>query len=365
MRTISFAACLGIALGASAPARQGARGLQQGHCDYTPAGYSGDVVAVCITKKACSKQPCGSGLPAVAKDGLCNDKSGAATGNGNLAMTAYRRIALVQLPGDLTDHLLVIPEHKLLFCFIAKNNCLSFNDLFRSLRERYDPSLAEGPNFGRNSYTNHNMTLEQLTEYVYDPAWHKAVFYREPLVRFVSAFRSKCVREPHAGNGVCQAEFGRKYPQFTEVVGRLARGPPVSNPHWRPQADFCGGLSGMLSEFQTIEPLDARTSREKVAKLLKQVGIEDPESIPAFNERFPPPDPKTGVWHPEESPFHTTNADSVVQEYYTPYLACTVFQYYLDDYLLFGIPAPAWTRKWDFHAQQWARVDCATLKEDT
>ncbi|KAG5183562.1 Sulfotransferase family-domain-containing protein [Tribonema minus] len=268
----------------------------------------------------------------------------------------------VQLPGDLADHLLVIPEHKLLFCYIAKNNCLSFNDLFRSLRERYDPSLAEGPSFGRNSYTNHNMTLEQLTEYIYDPTWHKAVFYREPLVRFVSAYRSKCVREKHAGNEVCQSQFGIKHPLFKSVVKRLTREPPIENPHWRPQADFCGGLSGILSEFQTIEPLDARTSREKVAKLLKQVGIEDPESIPAFNERFPPPDPETGVWRPEQSPFHTTNADSVVAEYYTPFTACTVFQYYLDDFLLFGIPAPEWTRQWDFHAQHWTTGDCKPLQ---
>eukprot|EP00611_Tribonema_gayanum_P015701 TRINITY_DN275_c0_g1_i1.p1 TRINITY_DN275_c0_g1~~TRINITY_DN275_c0_g1_i1.p1 ORF type:complete len:381 (+),score=119.00 TRINITY_DN275_c0_g1_i1:386-1528(+) len=269
-----------------------------------------------------------------------------------------------KLPGEMVDHLLIVPEHNLIFCFIAKVNCLAFNKLFNSLRSRYDPSLLEGPAWNRTSHVQHHITLKTLTRMIYDPTWHKAVFYREPLARFLSAYRSKCESGHDDGAELCEQEFGKPNPTFEEAVERLVTQPYIWNPHWRPQVDFCGGLSAIISQFQTVEPLDARTSRAKVAQLLHRVGIEDAETIPAFNERFPPPDPETGEWRPHAlHSNHTTNAESAVEAYYTPYLACRVFQYFIDDYILFGIPVPAWTRKWDFHAQHWATADCATLRD--
>ncbi|KAG5184957.1 hypothetical protein JKP88DRAFT_348383 [Tribonema minus] len=328
-------------------------------------------------------------------------------------------------------------------------NCLAFNKLFNSLRSRYDPSLLEGPAWNRTSHVQHRIKLKTLTRMIYDPTWHKAVFYREPLARFLSAYRSKCESGHDDGAELCEQEFGKPNPTFEEAVERLVTQPYIWNPHWRPQVDFCsglsaitsqflalnaitdaqssncahyrersrmppqvdfcgglsaiisqfptlnaitdahssncmpphphchtavnahappqvdfcGGLSAIISQFQTVEALDARTSRDKVTQLLHRVGIEDAETIPAFNERFPPLDPETGEWRPHAlHSNHTTNAESAVEAYYTPYLACRVFQYFIDDYILFGIPVPAWTRKWDFHAQHWATADCATLR---
>ncbi|KAG5176413.1 hypothetical protein JKP88DRAFT_144507, partial [Tribonema minus] len=56
--------------------------------------------------------------------------------------------------------------------------------------------------------------------------------------------------------------------------------------HWRRQVDFCGGLQSKLVHFQTVEQLDASTSRQKVGNLLRAVGVS-PESVPAFDVEFP------------------------------------------------------------------------------
>ncbi|KAG5176412.1 hypothetical protein JKP88DRAFT_159115, partial [Tribonema minus] len=109
--------------------------------------------------------------------------------------TQYDAATVADLKSRLYNKWIIVPEHKLLFCFIEKVGCTSFNELFRSLRSRYDPSQATGNIWGRNNMTVHGLTEADIDAYVEDPLWHKAVFFREPLVRFLSAFRSKC--EPH------------------------------------------------------------------------------------------------------------------------------------------------------------------------
>ncbi|KAG5179024.1 hypothetical protein JKP88DRAFT_327526 [Tribonema minus] len=243
---------------------------------------------------------------------------------------------------------------------LFQNNCQSFNHLFTSLRSRYDESLLEGDIWGRNDMHSHNMTLPQLADLVYDDTWHKAVFYREPLVRYLSAYRSKCEVGHDDGFELCTALFGKPNPTFAEAVERLTQDPPVDNPHFRPQVDFCGGLGAILPQFQTVEALDPRTSRDAVAALLRRVGVADPEGVPAFNERFPPFDAAAGAWRPNDSyARHTTDAAAAVEAYYTPYLACVVVTHFLDDYLTFGVAVPEWA--WRLGLRD-VGGDCAALR---
>ena len=53
-----------------------------------------------------------------------------------------------------------------------------------------------------------------------DPAWLKVVIYRDPLERFLSAYRSKCEEEFDADN-VCDDVFHKKRPTFAEAIRRL------------------------------------------------------------------------------------------------------------------------------------------------
>jgi Sulfotransferase family len=52
---------------------------------------------------------------------------------------------------SLHDHWIVVPEHKLLFCFVEKVACESFNQLFASLRSRYDPTQVQGGIWRKNT----------------------------------------------------------------------------------------------------------------------------------------------------------------------------------------------------------------------
>ncbi|KAG5183633.1 Sulfotransferase family-domain-containing protein [Tribonema minus] len=269
------------------------------------------------------------------------------------------------IPGDLMDHWIIVPEHKLMFCFIAKVNSAAFNQLFRSLRSRYDPQMAEGKvAFGLNNYLYHNMTVSQVAELVHNPSWHKAVFYREPLVRFLSAWKSKCEKGVIRDLSMCADVLHMSVaPDFPQIVERLWQSPRIVNPHWRPQVDFCGGLTGIIDQIQTVKRLDLTTSRAEVSELLQQVGV-DPADVPMFETRFPPLMQEEGSDGAGLHWDHSFHADASVQQAYSPYLACRVFQYFIDDYLLFGIPVPAWTRqhKWDFHRQNWSSGDCESLR---
>ncbi|KAG5188112.1 Sulfotransferase family-domain-containing protein [Tribonema minus] len=287
---------------------------------------------------------------------------------------------------DLADHLIVVPEYKIIFCSIAKVSSVAFNDLFRSLRAPFDPSMLEGTRFGRiipfgrNSYASHNWSLQNLTQAVNDRDWVKAVFYREPLTRFVSAYKEKCERRPPGnrqllgwsplalpprppGSSFCSRIFGQRHPTFTEVVERLQQQPRIENAHWRPQHEFCG-LRNIIQEFNFVELLDRRTSREKVVELLSAARVPDLKFMndTAFNAHFPAAaagDPSVAA----EPKWHTTNADATVDSYYTRYLACIVFQYYYDDYVLFEMDVPVWARQWGFYVDGWEMKDCSTLRD--
>ncbi|KAG5179599.1 hypothetical protein JKP88DRAFT_326070 [Tribonema minus] len=176
--------------------------------------------------------------------------------------------SLLDGKSNLYNKWIIVPEHKLLFCFIEKVGCKSFNQLFKSLRARYDPTQAAAGVWGSNNMTAHNLTEADIDAYVEDPLWHKAVFYREPLVRFLSAFRSKC--EPHhdGDRQHCTATFGSEQPPFAAAVDRLSQQQPITDAHWRRQIHFCGGLQSKLVHFQTVEQLDAITSRQKCTRCL-------------------------------------------------------------------------------------------------
>eukprot|EP00611_Tribonema_gayanum_P032697 TRINITY_DN9883_c0_g1_i1.p1 TRINITY_DN9883_c0_g1~~TRINITY_DN9883_c0_g1_i1.p1 ORF type:complete len:349 (-),score=37.67 TRINITY_DN9883_c0_g1_i1:695-1675(-) len=295
------------------------------------------------------------------------------TGDG---VTTAHVTAPAPVMDNLYQHWIIVPEIKLLFCFIEKVGCESFNDLFRSYRSRWDPRQAKGRKPWRhNNMKAHNMSEADVDRLVLDETWHKAVFFREPLERFLSAFRSKCEPGHDIDREHCTDTFGSEDPPFAVAVDRLRQAPPITDAHWRPQSDFCGGLPSKLSHFQTVEQLDPATSHEKVSALLHTLGVQ-PESIPAFHRHFPRPASSaadssgTGGGGSLEvkqkagavPQTHLTHAADALRKYYlSPAMACAVVQYYIDDYLLFGIALPQWAREWGFHADHWASADCSEL----
>ena len=174
-----------------------------------------------------------------------------------------------ELGAHYLSRFLVVPEHNLLFCWMEvrprgaapprspapqKVGCSAFNDLFRSLRERYDPKMSSAKAYGANSAWKFGWTTHDIEAALHNRTWHKAVFYREPLERFVSAFKSKCVKGADKdGKKICGSEFAGGRPTFSAAVRHFvsmdaskASDSQNVNPHWKRQTRFCGGLVDTL-----------------------------------------------------------------------------------------------------------------------
>jgi hypothetical protein len=249
---------------------------------------------------------------------------------------------VVQKDAHLTDrHLnrfIVVPEHKLLFCYIEKVACTSFNRLFNQMRSQPPDGF-----WFANTPAKHNLSKSALEGLLVDPTWHKAVFYREPLARFLSGYRSKCEPGHDHDTHHCSATFGSVNASFQQAVaaialmdGTSADKDQVVDEHYQRQARFCGGLENTLRYYDTIELLTKETAHERVGAMLENAGVN--KTLPFFNKIFPA--------HMNSTAAHVTNAEAAESKYYTTTaMANTVMAHYMEDYLLFGISAPEWAVK--------------------
>lgn len=238
------------------------------------------------------------------------------------------------------ERFIIVPEHKLMFCFIEKVACKSFNALFSKLREPYDSRQGQRP-WWRNTPSKHNMDDADVERLLQDPSWHKAVFYREPLERFLSAFKSKC--EPgHDRDGELRCTFSfptLKYPPtFADTVGLLGSSNHRFEPHFVEQHLFCGGLESTLQYFQTVVELREATSHDTVKELLLKVGVSDVRAEELLSGTFPRPGKSIC------RSCHETKSRRMLAKYYNAALAKRVVSYFLRDYLLLGISLPTWVR---------------------
>lgn len=253
---------------------------------------------------------------------------------------------------NMIDRLIIIPEYNLLFCYIEKVACTSFNDVFSQLRMKFDKNAVRtvGPDgWLQNSLYSLGIRKEEVEAMMVNKSWHKALFYRDPIERFVSAYRSKCEGADGDGDYFCKQAFESKYTTFREAVDWMfaRRNDPwqnqTVNEHFKRQSSFCGGLTNTLQHYDTVEQLEVHTARDKTINLLSKIGA-DYHDIEDFDNMFPP-----AVAPVQGSSFldseHTTSAASHVQDYFpaeSPDLLAELFIYYQEDYHLFKMSPPEW-----------------------
>lgn len=226
----------------------------------------------------------------------------------------------VLLTDELLDHFIVVPEHRLLFCYIEKNACTGFNELFMRVRHQ---AIHGADIWFKNTPAAHSLDKSDLEGLVVNESWHKAVFYREPLQRFVSAYVSKCVPGHDRERGHCEEAFGEAGASFARAVSRLRKD---TNVHFLHQYRFCGGLMDTLRYYQTIEEIDDKIN-DKVQRLLDTVGVDDTTFDSSYAQRSK----------------HITNASFYTRQYLSdPRHTALLLSHYAPDNFLFGIPAPLW-----------------------
>lgn len=266
--------------------------------------------------------------------------------------TTSSPVQKARLNNEFLDNFIVVPEAPLLFCFIEKVGSTQFQRLFQQVTHRKG---VGGSFFKANSPKNHRLKTRDLERMMINKTWHKAVFYREPLERFLSAYNSKCgAKWPKHGDRDgpkhCFQEF-HKFPiSFSDAVTRMGESEPRNrswgrhNEHFVEQARFCGGLKDTLQFYDTIEQLDVTSANRKVKQLLAKVNISDVQTPGYIPGRFEWQSvdgifPMTGVSG------HSTNTSEKVLRSYGDVESLAVERlrdFYKIDYELFGIDTPDW-----------------------
>lgn len=148
--------------------------------------------------------------------------------------------------------------------------------------------------FYKNLPERFGLNKSDLEELLINPNWTKAVFYRDPATRFLSAFQSKCVKRENRGK-YCKLMFkigglGGKTAKarkkhytlgnftFDDGIDIVAADPSFvqdTDFHIMPQANFCGGLSKTLQYYDFVDQITERTSPRTIGTLLKNIGDDD------------------------------------------------------------------------------------------
>ena len=268
--------------------------------------------------------------------------------------------------GAYLHHLYYIPEAKLIFCGIPKVGVTEWVKFFRYALGAKDYLSLPHYKEDRMDFLMKKLEYSKAEELWNDPTWTKAVFFRNPFERLLSAYMDKFV-----GNSYTQKIFNignltapkseRPVLAFAQFVDRIADTSPTSDncqnpnglsactdPHWGPQMMMCG-LDYWMPKFDFLGSFDHISEHTKI--LLDRVGLWDkygatfddgrhsnqsshmcvvppPQrdsnfTVLGFNQRGPTRNGKTD---------HATGSQSRFDELYTPDLIAKVRQAYALDF---------------------------------
>ncbi|CAM9252478.1 unnamed protein product, partial [Heterosigma akashiwo] len=185
-------------------------------------------------------------------------------------------------------HLFFIPKGKLIFCGIPKVGMTEWVKFFRHVVGAKD--YLSLPHFkkDRENFLMSRLDISTATQLFDDPTWTKAVFFRNPLDRLLSAYMDKI-----AGMAFTQTVFNistndeteknrRPVLTFSEFVDKLTDQSTLedcddpkgltacTDPHWRPQMLTCG-LDHLLPKYDFIGNFDHISAHTQM--LLEKVGL--------------------------------------------------------------------------------------------
>ena len=186
-----------------------------------------------------------AGYPTARKRGVRLPKvcvHNGAQADSSLDMRTRRALA-----SRLWNRLIVLPDLRTVLCAIDKNGLTVQNAVARAIHRDPHPEFT-GSFFGAGGFRfapdRYDIDAAAAKRLVADSGWRRIIVHRSPLDRFVSAYNSKCRNADGDGRRHCWDLFGGENVSMSEVATWLLANGIPNNPHWLPQAHFCGGLAG-------------------------------------------------------------------------------------------------------------------------
>ena len=228
----------------------------------------------------------------------------------------------------------VVPEYNLLFCRIHKAGSSALNHLLPAIAP---PPYPNHPTWTHYQASDYGLIASDMSRIIQDSSWMKVVIYRDPLEKFLSAYRSKC--EDFDNDGVCETVFNNHRPAFPEAIRRLFFKEDVyPDSHFAPQASICN-LRRTLPYFDERFVLDPSTSYATILRILEDAKIPMTESLTKkLDAIFPPPGSESSSHHNTHSADHST----LLGYYSHDCFIKLMVHYYQEDYTLLELPYPDW-----------------------
>mmetsp|Transcript_43695 Transcript_43695/g.76631 ORF Transcript_43695/g.76631 Transcript_43695/m.76631 type:complete len:369 (+) Transcript_43695:95-1201(+) len=232
--------------------------------------------------------------------------------------------------GSRYEGLYVNPEANFAFCTIEKNACSSWAAIISKL---------ESHNVSNNDVvwgiTQDTFTVAKANEVFQNPSSTRAVFVRDPLERFLSAFLDKCF-SIGCKNIYCgmrsqeQTKAGQQITFSQAVSWLLKKDLSELDGHYKPQAKHCE-LERRVKEYNVIGHMESSNLASTASCLLEHAGLErlNVISSKAGSEPF---------WQQKEG----EQTVDYLMKFYTPKSAKAVYDAFAIDYQTFDLPRPAW-----------------------
>lgn len=222
--------------------------------------------------------------------------------------------------------LFVYPPRKFAICLIEKNACSTWNHLLHPVLHDEEggsnssPAGSPYPDLSVSKKSQEKFGEHGIESVFQDPTATRAVFLREPLERFASAFMNKCIKPE--GQSICPIQTR----VFRHAVEWALRTDMTDvDGHWLPQAFHCE-LDKRIHGYNVIGLMQAHTLSHDAERLLARVGLE------RFN-----------IFQQRTANSTSINSTIVLQKLFTPAAAQKLIAHLHYDYDLFGFPrVPAW-----------------------
>jgi len=250
--------------------------------------------------------------------------------------------------GSFGNNYIVDARHKLLYCYIPKNACTKFKQLFYATSNEIKTSdyIPETPSGEALHLEMINIRYQQgrywlAKKLIHDDSWKTMVVVRDPLERLVSGFMDKCIKD---GRHWCEGDTlnETQFDVFAQrIITKFKNGQEI-NDHFRPQHSYCG-LDIIYPKYvdYTIY-YDKKTVGDETLKYLKDVGMDSYyynwgkyRNMTLF---------ELYTWHTlSEKKSHFDDC-AFYQRFYTKQLLQDLEIFFEADYSLFSIKKPKWTK---------------------